>query len=127
MSIDGSDLERAGTRARRQFSNPKKYSTYPPEDDLSAFPYGRRSSSLLNKRSRPLMFLCLAAIVLFILYLLKSSLSTIPTSPQKLKPKLAFEDSGDFADSTQFTDYALLNDLLSTKKGTPHYSCNVAL
>lgn len=126
MTIDEDDLERAGTRSRRQLSTSKQYSIYPPpsgtEKEESDHYHHATKKSLtsitIHKKSRSFMFVAVTAIVLFILYLSKTSLSRLNSTPTKKASTFnPDQDSSHFPDATQLTDYALLNRLLIEKKG----------
>jgi hypothetical protein len=114
MSIDDDDVERAGTRSRRQLSTSKPYSVYPP--DHNSLHLTKKQSPVINRKSRPFIFTCIitVTVLLFILFL---SNSKSPAIKINTKSTLNFEESTDFKDSSQFTDYELLNRLLTEKKG----------
>ncbi|KAI8637939.1 hypothetical protein BD408DRAFT_423691 [Parasitella parasitica] len=116
MSIDDEDLERAGTRSRRQLTNSKKYPVYPPEEEEQGENQIRQSSLHLSRlvKSKPRTFF----IILILCTLL---LTTLYRSPSiRLPPRKAattfFQEATEFNDSSQYTDYALLDRLLVDQK-----------
>jgi hypothetical protein len=127
MTIDDEDLERAGTRSRRQLSNSKQYSVYPPPEEQDRYPHHVKKSFATaattttnpfnNRKSRYFILISITAIVLFILYLSKTSLSRVKLTTTKASSFDLNQDSTNYKDSTQLTDYALLNRLLLEKKG----------
>lgn len=111
MSIDEDDLERAGTRSRRQLSNSRQYSVYPPENPL----HDIKKSNSLNKRPRSVILISITILILFILFLANTSrTSTTELSNQKTS---TFEETTEFKESKQLTDYALLHKLFNEKNG----------
>ena len=112
MSIDGNDLERAGTRSRRTLSNAKPFYLHDAQDP-SVHPYGKRSANVFSRRPRPVILLLVTILLFIIVYLSKSHLHTTPLS----KPEFTFEDSLIYPDATQWTDYTHIYNLLSEKKG----------
>lgn len=121
MKIDEEDLERAGTRSRRQLSNSKQYSVYPPQNPslLDAKKPSHIFSHLLHRKSRSFFLICIVAIVFLVLGFSSSSYSKVKKG-SKLQAS-TFEETADFKDSSQFTNYALLNRLLPEKKGKEKY------
>ncbi len=127
MSIEGNDLERAGTRSRRRLSQSKQYSLFPPEDP-SVHPFGKRASIVFNRKSRSFLFICITVVILFVFLLLsRPSIPSWKSSQKKTQTTLTFRESTHFKDATQFTDYALINRLLSEKKGNVAIEVNLNL
>ncbi|KAL9558190.1 hypothetical protein MBANPS3_001010 [Mucor bainieri] len=130
MGLDEEDLERAGTRSRRQLTNSKKYAVYPPplehdadQQETSTIIDGQQQrkpkhylSHLVKSKPRTFTFICCVCILLFV------GLYGYP--PMRLRSRKdmssVFEDSKtEFNDTSQYTDYALLDRLLIDKKATP--------
>ncbi|KAI9357176.1 hypothetical protein BD770DRAFT_345109 [Pilaira anomala] len=114
MSIDDDDLERAGTRSRRQLSNSKQYSVYPPPSPPpSKHSLETKRLSLKKNHKAPPRSITLIIIffILFIFYLIFSF------KTHTRKQTSVFEQSTEYNDSSQFTHYALLNKLFSEKNG----------
>lgn len=106
MSIDDDDLEKAGTRSRRQLTNSKQYSVYPPEAEKK-----RPSSLKYYKQKSIALCLFVLSILLFVIFFYSNS-----TKPKKSTPFI-FKDSSHYNDSSQLTDYTHLTNLLSQNKG----------
>ncbi|EPB90643.1 hypothetical protein HMPREF1544_02553 [Mucor circinelloides 1006PhL] len=130
MSLDDEDLERAGTRSRRQLTNSKKYSVYPPpleqdvdQQDITTIdgqnhPLRKPNtylSNLVKSRSRAFTLICCILIILFVGFYRYPSIHL----PSRKDTKTLFEEKIEFNDSSQYTDYALLDRLLIDKKATP--------
>ncbi|KAL0143808.1 hypothetical protein V8B55DRAFT_1480706 [Mucor lusitanicus] len=131
MGLDDEDLERAGTRSRRQLTNSKKYSVYPPPPEHDAADQQeitiidgqnhplRKSNSYLShlakSKSRTLTLVCCICVLLFISFYRYPSIHLLSRSDTGS----LFEDKTLFNDSSQYTDYALLDRLLIDKKATP--------
>lgn len=128
MGIDDEDLERAGTRSRRQLTNSKKYSVYPPpleqdadQQDITTIdgqshPLKRSKnylSRLLNSKSRVFTLICCICLILFVGFNRYPSIHL----PSRKDTSSLFEEKTAFNDSSQYTDYALLDRLLIDKKG----------
>lgn len=129
MGLDDEDLERAGTRSRRQLTNSKKYSVYPPPPEHDAADQQeitiidgqnhplRKSNSYLShlakSKSRTLTLVCCICVLLFISFYRYPSIHL----PSRSDTGSLFEDKTLFNDSSQYTDYALLDRLLIDKKG----------
>lgn len=117
MTIDDEDLERAGTRSRRQLTNPKPYSMYPPIENTFNHSMNRQSiKQLFNNNAKIIVIACLCLLLLFNTFCKSFIAGNSATITTRVNP-LAFEESTEFQDSTQLTDYALLSRLLTEKKG----------
>ncbi|CEP18964.1 hypothetical protein [Parasitella parasitica] len=124
MGLDDEDLERAGTRSRRQLTNSKKYSEYLPteeeyeqDENLNIrLPTSRCVSRLVKSRPRT-CYLILSILLLVLLTTFYQSPSIRGLPSRKAATSLFFQqDSLEFNDSSQYTDYALLETLLLDKK-----------
>lgn len=117
MKIDEEDIERAGTRSRRQLSNSKQYSVYPLQDPSlqDAKKASQRFKHFLQRKSRSLILICIVVIVFLVLGFLSGSYSMVNKSTRTKAS--TFEETVHFKDSSQFADYAFLNRLLTEKKG----------
>lgn len=128
MGLDDEDLERAGTRSRRQLTNSKKYSVYPPpleqdvdQQDITTIdgqnhPLRKPNtylSNLVKSRSRAFTLICCILIILFVCFYRYPSIHL----PSRKDTNTLFEEKVEFNDSSQYTDYALLDRLLIDKKG----------
>jgi hypothetical protein len=130
MGIDDEDLERAGTRSRRQLTNSKKYSVYPPplekEEEIIEkldeqgenhhHPLEKTNnflSKLVKSKPRTVAIFCFVFTLLFIGLYQSPSIYL----PSRRDTSTLFEQTLEFNDSSQYTDYALLNKLLIEKKG----------
>lgn len=131
MGVDDEDLERAGTRSRRQLTNSKKYSVYPPPleeeeeiidklDDQQGenhhHPLAKPNnylSKLVKSKPRAVAIFCFVFALLFIGLYQSPSIHL----PSKRNTASLFEQTLEFNDSSQYTDYALLDRLLIDKKG----------
>jgi hypothetical protein len=113
MIVVDEDLERAGTRSRRQLTNPKPYSMYPPVETTFHSSMTKYSiTQLFKNKTKVIVIACICLMFLFNLFY--KPLVTPTAAP---KTPSAFEGSTQFQDSTQATDYALLHRLLAEKKG----------
>ncbi|KAG2206933.1 hypothetical protein INT46_005453 [Mucor plumbeus] len=129
MGIDDEDLERAGTRSRRQLTNSKKYSVYPPplekEEEIIEkldeqgenhhHPLGKTNnflSKLVKSKPRTVAIFCFVFTLLFIGLYQSPSIHLL----SRRDTSTLFEQTLEFNDSSQYTDYALLNKLLIEKK-----------
>jgi hypothetical protein len=92
MSIEDDDLEKAG---RRQLTNSKQYSVYPP-----------------TQKHKQKSVIAVASCLLLLLFFYYSS------SPPPPPPTSIFKDASQYNDSSQFTDYNHLRTLIN--KGNYH-------
>ncbi|KAI9474131.1 MAG: hypothetical protein EXX96DRAFT_580702 [Benjaminiella poitrasii] len=101
MAMDDEDLERAGTRSRKQLTSSKHFSIYlPSSDDYT--PVKSRHRPRYKSKSLALI----SSILIFTCIIFLVSNNTQSTVKDELEQVTKFNDS------TQLTDYTLLNRLL---------------
>ncbi|KAI7907906.1 uncharacterized protein BX663DRAFT_492366 [Cokeromyces recurvatus] len=105
--MNDEDLERAGTRLKRQLKKSKHYSFYPSTLMNYASIKNRQHSRF---KPRSLILIGIIFILIFLIFTLPNK------STSKKQTRIEdFEQIIDFNDSTQYTDYTFLNRILLEK------------